>query len=422
MKKKTLLSLAVLCILALSSCKKEKTDPTPVTPPDLTPKITGISPTSAHYGELVTITGSNFGVNPVDNTVKVNGVAIPVQQASATSLTIKLPSMLASGGGSVEVTTAKGAVTGPQLTYVPDVFISGSVNTSSNVTIARYWKNDTAVNLSNGGSDASTAGIVVRGDSIYTAGIIYNTRSNPVYWFNNIEQALQTPVEGSAINGIAVSGSDVYTAGYDNTNISLGRYWRNGVAVSLGNQQIPNAIAIAGTDVISVGLRPGATNSKAAYWRNGTATDLTDGTSYGEATCVAVSGTDIYIAGIQNIGGTERARVWVNGTGTTLSNSANNSRAHAIAVSGSNVYVAGVELMPSGNTAARYWKNGVETALTDGSTYLRISGIAVYKDDVYVTGHEQINGIMKPVYWKNGTKVVLPSGGFTGYTSGICLR
>lgn len=422
MKKNKLLSLAVLCILALTSCKKDKTDPPPVTPPDLSPKISAINPSSAHYGELVTITGTQFAANAGDNVVKVGGVSIPVQQASTTSLTIKLPSLLASGGGAVEVTTSKGAASGPVLAYVPDVFIAGSVNSNTNFSVARYWKNDTAVDLSNGGSDAATAGIVVAGDNIYTAGNVYNSKANPVYWLNNIETALQSPAEGSAINGITLSGSDVYTTGYDNTNISVGRYWRNGVPISLGNQSIPNGIAMAGSDVITVGIRGGATYSKAAFWRNGTATDLTDGSSYGEATGVAVSGTDIYISGIQNIGGTERARVWVNGTGTTISNSANHSRAHAITVVGNVVYVAGVEMLPSGNIVAKYWKNGVETSLTNGSTYLRISGIAVYKDDVYVTGHEQINGRMMPVYWKNGTRVVLNSGGNTGYTSGICLR
>ena len=35
-------------------------------------------------GDSVTITGTNFGANAVDNTVKVNGVTVAVQQASAT--------------------------------------------------------------------------------------------------------------------------------------------------------------------------------------------------------------------------------------------------------------------------------------------------------------------------------------------------
>ena len=69
-----------------------------------TPSITSFSPANAKCKETVTINGTNFDPIPAGNTVKFRGVAATVLTATATKLTVEVPSGIANGRISVEVT------------------------------------------------------------------------------------------------------------------------------------------------------------------------------------------------------------------------------------------------------------------------------------------------------------------------------
>lgn len=71
--------------------------------PNTDPKITSFAPTKGKCGETVTINGSNFDPTPAGNTVKFRGTAATVLTASATKLTVEVPTGISSGFISVEV-------------------------------------------------------------------------------------------------------------------------------------------------------------------------------------------------------------------------------------------------------------------------------------------------------------------------------
>lgn len=77
--------------------------------------ITAINPTSGKAGDVVTITGTNFGTTISDNLVKFNGTVATVKTATATVLTIEVPSGATTGPVSLSVNGAA-TITGPNFT------------------------------------------------------------------------------------------------------------------------------------------------------------------------------------------------------------------------------------------------------------------------------------------------------------------
>lgn len=73
------------------------------------PTITSFNPTSGPTGTTVTITGTNFSTTPANNTVRLNGIATVVTAATATSLTVTIPSSASTG--TVSVLAAGGVAT-----------------------------------------------------------------------------------------------------------------------------------------------------------------------------------------------------------------------------------------------------------------------------------------------------------------------
>jgi sugar lactone lactonase YvrE len=88
-----------------------------VTVPVPAPTITSYTPTSARYGETVTITGTNFSTALADNTVTFNGYKATVVTATATRLTVTVPKNT-DASGRVKVTVAgKEATAAVDFTY-----------------------------------------------------------------------------------------------------------------------------------------------------------------------------------------------------------------------------------------------------------------------------------------------------------------
>ena len=84
-------------------------------------------------------------------------------------------------------------------------------------------------------------------------------------------------------------------------------------------------MCVSGTDVYVTGAVTIGTHRVAKMWKNGVATDLTDGTNDADVTDIFVSGTDVYISGSEINGGYSVAKFWKNGVATSLSNGSGNA-------------------------------------------------------------------------------------------------
>ncbi|MBW3544152.1 MAG: IPT/TIG domain-containing protein [Bacteroidetes bacterium] len=94
-----------------------------------TPILTSISPLSGTKGTQVTITGSKFSTNPLDQIVKFNGKSAVVLSASETQLVVVVPDQ--AGDGDITVRRANNTVMGAffdyEMTYTVSTF-AGSTN------------------------------------------------------------------------------------------------------------------------------------------------------------------------------------------------------------------------------------------------------------------------------------------------------
>ncbi|ANH82986.1 hypothetical protein A8C56_20140 [Niabella ginsenosidivorans] len=426
-----------LYLSVLVSCKKDNgITVTPITPPDTTLRISALSTTTLHYGDTLTIEGSNFSVTAANNTVTINDVAATVQSATAAELKVIVPAVGATGG-EVKIKTGNQTASGGNITYVPDVYVAGSQNNAAHA-LAIYWKNGAADTLST--EESALTSICITGNDVYAAG---SERINNLqlanYWKNGVKTTLGTGA--SVANAIAVNGNNVHVGGWEVVNgFDIPRYWKNGTGISvnvndpiisqtvLGNGSC-YGICVSANNIYAVGYYR---NSQGRFspWEfiNGIipANTIPNNDKHCFANAVFVSGSDEYVAGSQNNAttGLAMATIWKDGTATTLTaGTASVGVATAVFVVGNDVYVAGYEqedYYHSGLTFAKYWKNGVPVKLSTASS--AATGIAVFGNDVYVSGWEN-NGTCKVAkYWKNGVPVNLGNAVLNSAGNAIVVR
>lgn len=181
----------------------------------------------------------------------------------------------------------------------------------------------------------------------------------------------------------------MYMAGYDG---NTAKYWKNGVATNLTDGVSPshtNALFIAGNDVYVAG----SANGKGTYWKNGTPVTVGASTLYS----IYVSGSDVYA--------TSADVYWKNGIAIELTDGKYYSEARSIYVAGNDIHIVGREHNGS-KYIAKYWKNGVATPLSDGTTHANALALAVSGADVHIVGYDGA----KAKYWKNGVATSLTDG------------
>jgi hypothetical protein len=243
-----------------------------------------------------------------------------------------------------------------------DVYVAGY--DASSISFALNWKNGKVQTLTDGKKEAQASGIAVEGNDVYVSGHEKGNGNKYVakYWKNGTAINLTDGITNNANAwGIAVSGTNVYVAGYDGG----AKYWKNGIVVDLlgGFSSSAQAIAVSGTDVYVAGYGQNANNIYVArYWKNGTVVNLTDGPKRAFGYAVAASGSDVYVAGNEEIeNGKFVAKVWKNGVALkNLTDGTTNASAYGVAVAGSDVYAIGAN-----NGKPSYWKNGVAVKLAD---------------------------------------------------------
>lgn len=204
-----------------------------------------------------------------------------------------------------------------------DVYVAGFESTGAAYR-ATYWKNGTTAHLSDGSVGTTATGIVVDGGDVHVSG--YENTSIARYWKNGT--AVFSGAPGTMVYDIAVDGDDVYLAGNRRYGSTVPMYWKNETPVPLSDgtpsaaDNSARAIVLNGDDIYMAGFSLG--DGGATYWKNKTAVPLTD--ENGEippphniyAYDIAVDGENIYVAGKYYNGSELVAAYWKNGTLVTL--------------------------------------------------------------------------------------------------------
>lgn len=246
-----------------------------------------------------------------------------------------------------------------------DVYVAGAEQTTAGKWVAKYWKNGTPVELSDGVNNAEATSVFVLGEDVYVAGQeTDNTTSIAKYWKNGAEVALTDGTERAEVHSIFVEGQMVYVAG---------------------------------------ALRDNLGRSRAVYWKNGTPFTLSSSSGMGMATAIAAAHGNVYVAGYEEEGTKGwKAKVWENDIATQLSST--NSYADALFLDGNDVYVSGSEDEPNGDRIGKVWKNGHELyRLNEEYDFGLTYSLFVEKGEVYVAGSERsAQKIYAAKVWHNG--------------------
>ncbi|MBP7477704.1 MAG: hypothetical protein KA797_04205, partial [Chitinophagales bacterium] len=189
--------------------------------------------------------------------------------------------------------------------------------------------------------------------------------------------------------------------------------------------------SIPASDVVGYAYRNG--HFVAKYWKNGVATDLSDGTTNVKAYSISISNNDVFICGEYNDPNTyfNAPKLWKNGSEIALSvvypgagvDKNNRGYAKSIAAYNGNSYTAGYVTDGGGSfSVAALWVNGglptllcprLDQDLKNGDSYAEAVFVAD-NGDVYVAGEQHMGsglGNKQIVMWKNGVKTQL-----TNYT------
>jgi len=302
----------------------------------------------------------------------------------------------------------KTAVPEPTLP-TPAVYIVGQNNLN-----AKFWKNDSLIQLSNRGTFSEATDIMFSGNDLYILGYEDNVLT---YWKNGITTNVTDGSYPVYPSKMAVKGTDVYIAGETTPqNNVVAVYWKNGVlnTLSNGTRVFSYALDIAISKDGDVYIA-GSEGWTAKYWKNGTAINLTDGSTPATATAITIFDNDIYIGGVEN----GVVKYWKNGIATNVTGTPDPDKTYTVSsifVSGQDVYLGG-QIKSTSITdidkiyqVAAYWKNKVATELTGRKAPAAwISSIAVYGKDVYAAGtqFDRVNSRKVGKYWKNGIPVSL---------------
>jgi hypothetical protein len=275
---------------------------------------------------------------------------------------------------------------------VKDIFIYGNdvyavgMEYFGNKTNATLWKNGIATTLGDKVTQSYAYAIFVSGNDVYVCG---KQNNSAVIWKNGIPSILDPNGE---LYTIFVSGNDVYTSGSTGLNNDSGMsIFKNGKSIYFEKQGgFPTGMFVTGNDVYVTGY--GTNNgSQAKLWKNGTVT-IIDKVSRGDisANGIFVSGSDIYIVGNKyvenNLGlNLSVAVLWKNGVATNLTDGNSRASANDIFVTGGDVYICGYEFVSMQNTAGggvnngKIWKNGIPTVVSKSNNNLIPTSIFIVK-------------------------------------------
>lgn len=346
----------LLFFIAFSACKKDKhtsaPEPTPVEDPEPAPGVylAGAKQSGSNYYNAILYLGKDDGRQAL--TTEGN-------QADVSDMTVWAENLYVSGWETIGTSNGFGGKNG----------------------VAKYWKMDTAFNLTDGSKNAQALGIAVNDGIVYVCGFESNATTSPTkrlacYWKDGEQYFLPEVDNQQNPSCIAVQGTDVYIGGSEDSRDYAGPfpyihdqplYWKNGTAINLPKKELhaayPMDIAVSGNDVYIAGhgkiySQTDRAKEFAVYWKNNEITVLTDGNTDARAYGIFLDGQDVYVCGWDN----NMPCYWKNGSKVELkiADGANYGQAYSICVVGNNVYVAGLI-----DDAGVYWKNGELVTVAD---------------------------------------------------------
>jgi len=173
------------------------------------------------------------------------------------------------------------------------------------------------------------------------------------------------------------------------------------IAISIFACAKNNDISPKSTDVYVAGYTFNSARKQVAkFWKNGVATNLTDGTANAGATGIALSGPSVIVSGwdwSNNAVVTKVGKFWVNGNeleiGTVCFSTV------AVAANTTDVCVLGLS-----QTGWTYWRNGYATSIVDTVDF-QATGITVSEGDVYVSGFSGLLDRHQAQCWRNGVLI-----------------
>ncbi len=184
-----------------------------------------------------------------------------------------------------------------------DVFVAGwtyetvevAPNNHNIGPVAKVWKNGVESWLTDGITKMSVAeSLVVSGQDAYVVGYTapWGQGSFPYtacYWKNGTAVPLTDGTFGAKAFSLALSAGTVYAAGFTTAGGGdMATVWKDGTPATWTNGRstaLILAMAVSGADVHAVGYD----GNTASYWHNGTAVALTDGRQVAEAQAICLT-------------------------------------------------------------------------------------------------------------------------------------
>ncbi|GLU43120.1 IPT/TIG domain-containing protein [Allomuricauda sp. NBRC 101325] len=409
------LLLNAFCILTacllIVSCGKDE-DPTPVA---AGPKISGFNPTSGPIGTEITIKGDNFGATSAENIVKIGSATATIKSASTTVIVATVPTGATSG--KVSVTVDGKSDEGDTFTVTEE---TGKASITLNKSTFDLFSLDSETITVTLTGDVSAQDIVWSSDDesvviVDENGIITGVSEGSAHVTAYISEEVST-------NCIVNVSPSVFAVGYEEINgIPVAKIWKNGVATNLTDGSsfgAASSVYVDGTDIYSCGIVDNGLPA-AVVWKNGDILyELTDGSKYANAQSINMYNGDIYVIGNEELGvdNISNATIWKNGVSyATLTDGLNANERSAgedIFVNETGIYAVGYEESDlQVNGTPKLWENSTQINLTDEAFEGQAYSVIAAGSDVFVAGYEENdNGIWTAKYWKNEEVTILSDG------------
>lgn len=245
---------------------------------------------------------------------------------------------------------------------------------------------------------------------VYVAATAINSNQNLVakYWKNNEEVTLTDGTKDASAKDVVVSGNDVYVSGNEMNNFNkfIAKYWKNGVAISLTNGDYNASaehIEVVGNDVYVIGYELINGRYKYKIWKNGVILHNLESNDFYiyQVNQYKIVGNDVYALGYY-YNPANQAQVityWKNGNAFTVNGLSSRGNGYDIEVIGTDIYIAGMELNSNAIHVAKYWKNNTPVVLSDGSKSTYATDIRVVNNDITILGYEKSGNNIKNILW-----------------------
>ncbi|MEZ4809961.1 MAG: Ig-like domain-containing protein [Allomuricauda sp.] len=396
-----------LCVAVLS-CNRDD-GPTGPDPIYGHPNLNLLTPTpnTGPVGTVFTITGQSFSSVPSENIVMIGDAVAPVVGALPYALRAVVPDGAVTGAISV---TVKGVTLDGNTFTVTE----GSALSHSQLTLYPYPHYATALQVT-----SDTGGDTVIWSS--SDGTVATVDQDGLVTPLKIGSATVTASIGAvplAQCAVEVVDGPVTALQLDPTELELYR----GGSASLSIATLEAEVEQTGAPVWE-----SSDEGVATVDQDGTVTTLAVGTTTitvsvdnASATCSVTVSPDVYVAGFKTINGTYVARVWRNGAATDITDGSNNAQAYSVFVDRDDrVYVVGNEQI-NGIYVAMLWE--LEGGEVVKAAQLPSQGNEAYARSVFVNdngisfvaGWQKNNGANEAMLWRNQVADPLPGTGLGG--------